>query len=170
MLFKYGFISLLLAAVCLLVIAGCKGSIQDTADDEISLVSVPSLIGLKSAEVDAIQVFFGDGTRLTLDKEEELDQIMQWVNSLQAYKIEGARGPGFLYAMDMVQGNQKLRLANEFEVEGQWYALSGPEQELLSRYLIEQGRAHNPELLPGITMETPEASGYNYMDYAQSVK
>ncbi|MGE7056126.1 hypothetical protein ACQKI4_26565, partial [Paenibacillus glucanolyticus] len=76
----------------------------------------------------------------------------------------------FLYAMDMVQGNQKLRLANEFEVEGQWYALSGPEQELLSRYLIEQGRVHNPELLPGITMETPEASGYNYMDYAQSVK
>lgn len=120
MLFKYGFISLLLAAACLLVIAGCKGSIQDTADDEISLVSVPSLIGLKSAEVDAIQVFFGDGTRLTLDKEEELDQIMQWVNSLQAYKIEEARGRGSCMPWTWCRGirNFDLPMNSRWRVSG----------------------------------------------------
>lgn len=156
MLIKHGFARLLLAVACLLVIAGCKGSIEDQAVGNSGLVPVTSLIGLKSAEVEAIEVFFGDGTRLTLEKDEELDRITQWVNSLQAYKIEGAGGPGFLYSMDMVQGNQKIRLANEFEVDGQWYALIGPEQEELSHYLIEQGRTHNPELLPGITTDPPE--------------
>ncbi|MGG4108680.1 MULTISPECIES: hypothetical protein [Paenibacillus] len=50
--------------------------------------------------------------------------------------------------MDM-DGEREVRLANEFEVDGQSYILAGPELSDLNTYMVELGRSHNPELLPG---------------------
>lgn len=48
-----------------------------------------------------------------------------------------------------MDGEREVRLANEFEVDGQSYILAGPELSDLNTYMVELGRSHNPELLPG---------------------
>ncbi|MGO4788397.1 hypothetical protein AB4124_13335 [Paenibacillus sp. 2KB_20] len=53
--------------------------------------------------------------------------------------------------MDM-DGEREVRLANEFMVDGQSYILAGPELSDLNTYMVELGRSHNPELLPGYTI------------------
>ncbi|WP_251035922.1 hypothetical protein [Paenibacillus sp. ISL-20] len=94
--------------------------------------------------------------RMVLDQEQDIEPVMERVDSLQAKRITGNENPGFLFFMDVVQGEQEVRVANEFEVDGQSYVLAGPELNDLNMYMVELGRSHNPELLPGYTINASE--------------
>ncbi|MFE0557916.1 hypothetical protein ACFW1P_18575 [Paenibacillus sp. NPDC058910] len=133
-------------------IVGCSGFGEDAGAEDHSLYSVKKLMKLDAAKVRAIQVVYGDGTRMVLDQEQDIEPIMKRVDTLQAKRIAGSNEPGFLFFIDVVQGEQEIRVASEFEVDGQSYILAGPELNELNTYMVELGRSHNPELLPGYTI------------------
>ncbi|MBY0165154.1 hypothetical protein H0178_56730 [Cytobacillus firmus] len=132
-------------------IAGCSGIYEETESADQRLYSVKKLMKLDAAKVKAIQVVYGDGTRMLLDEEQDIEPIMKRVDTLQAKRMAGNEEPGFLFFMDVVQGEQQIRVASEFEVDGESYILAGPELPELNAYMVELGRSHNPELLPGLS-------------------
>jgi hypothetical protein len=89
---------------------------------------------------------------MVLDQEQDIEPVMKRVDSLQAKRIKGDEEPGFLFFMDVAQDEQEVRVANEFEVDGQSYVLASPESNGLNTYMVELGRSHNPDLLPGYTI------------------
>ena len=111
---------------------------------------------LDAPKVKAIHVIYGDGTRMVLDQKQDIEPVMERVDSLQAKRITDNESPGFLFFMDVVQGEQEVRVANEFEVDGQSYVLAGPALNDLNTYMVELGRSHNPELPPGYTINDLE--------------
>ncbi|MEC0253765.1 hypothetical protein [Paenibacillus lautus] len=152
---KLAFI-MMVAIIVVLGLAGCSGFDEDAESADQSLYSVMTLMKLDAAKVRAIHVVYGDGTRMVLDQEQDIEPVMKRVDSLQAKRITGNEKPGFLFFMDVVQGEQEVRVANEFEVDGQSYVLAGPELNDLNSYMVELGRSHNPELLPGYTINDQE--------------
>jgi len=142
---------IMVGMLVVLGIAGCSGINEDSGSADQRLYSVKKLMKLDAAKVKAIQVVYGDGTRMVLDQEQDIEPIMKRVDTLQAKRMAGKEEPGFLFFMDVVQGEQQIRVASEFEVDGESYILTGPELPELNAYMVELGRSHNPELLPGLT-------------------
>ncbi|SEL26234.1 hypothetical protein SAMN04488688_103315 [Paenibacillus sp. cl141a] len=142
---------IMVGMLVVLGIAGCSGINEDSGSADQRLYSVKKLMKLDAAKVKAIQVVYGDGTRMVLDQEQDIEPIMKRVDTLQAKRMAGNEESGFLFFMDVVQGEQQIRVASEFQVDGESYILTGPELPELNAYMVELGRSHNPELLPGLT-------------------
>lgn len=146
---------MLVGMIAVLGIGGCSKSNDDAESLDQSLYSVKKLLKLDAAEVNSIQVVYGDGTRMVLDREQDIEPVIKRVEPIQAKRSTGDEEPsppGFLFYMDVMQGEQEVRVASEFEVDGQLYTMEGPELNELNRYMVELGRSHNPELLPGLTV------------------
>lgn len=142
-------IIMMVGIIVVLGMVGCSGFDEDAGSADESLYSVKKLMKLDAAKVKAIHVVYGDGTRMVLDQKQEIEPVMERVDNLQAKRITDNEKPGFLFFMDVMQGEQEVRVANEFEVDGQSYVLAGSELNDLNKYMVELGRSHNPELLPG---------------------
>lgn len=146
---------MLVGMIAVLGMGGCSKSNEDAESLDQSLYSVMELLKLEPAHVKSIQVVYGDGTRMVLDHEQDIEPVIERVEPIQAKRITGneePNPPGFLFYMNVLQGEQEIRVASEFEVNGQSYVMEGPELNELNRYMVELGRSHNPELLPGLTV------------------
>lgn len=152
---KLAFI-LMVGIIVVLGMVGCSGFDEDAGSEDEGLYSVKKLMKLDAAKVKAIHLVYGDGTRMVLDQKQDIEPVMERVDSLQAKRITGNDKPGFLFFMDVVQGEQDVRVTNEFEVDGHSYVLAGPGLNALNTYMVELGRSHNPELLPGYTINDSE--------------
>ncbi|KOP66058.1 hypothetical protein AMS62_13020 [Bacillus sp. FJAT-18019] len=146
---------MLVGMMAVLGMGGCSETKEDARSSDQSLYSVQKLLQLDAAKVGSIQVVYGDGTRMVLDRKQDIEPVIERVEPIQAKRSTGREEPsppGFLYYMDVMQGEQKVRVASEFEVNGQLYTMEGPELNELNNYMIKLGRSHNPELLPGYTI------------------
>ncbi|KOR76154.1 hypothetical protein [Paenibacillus solani] len=146
---------MLVGMMAVLGMGGCSETNEDATSLDQSLYSVKELLQLDAAKVKSIQVVYGDGTRMVLDSKQDIEPIIKRVEPVQAKRMTGNEEPGqpgFLFYMDVMQGEQEIRVASEFEVNRQSYTMEGPELNELNRYMVELGRSHNPELLPGYTI------------------
>jgi len=146
---------MLVGMIAMLGMSGCSKSIEDAESLDQSLYSIKELLKLEPPEVKSIQVVYGDGTRMVLDRKEDIEPVIERVEPIQAKRITGneePNPPGFLFYMNVMQGEQVVRVVSEFKVDGQSYVMEGPELNELNDYMVKLGRAHNPELLPGYTI------------------
>lgn len=146
---------MLVGMIAVLGMSGCSKSNKDAESLDQSLYSVKELLKLDPPEVKSIQVIYGDGTRMILDHKNDIEPVIERLEPIQAKRSAGREEPsppGFLFFMNVVQGEQAVRVASEFKVDGQSYVMEGPELNELNDYMVKIGRAHNPELLPGYTI------------------
>lgn len=145
-------LNILILAVSLIfmITTGCSKANSKQIEPEASITSLTDEIGTDFKTINKIEVLYGDGSKITIDNEEDLSMIAEKLRLIQMKEISSVMGPGYLYILEIHQGDNIFKISNTITIDDKPYKPVGNEIQELNKVIIDLGRKQFPELLAGI--------------------
>ncbi|TDL47941.1 hypothetical protein E2R60_27985 [Paenibacillus dendritiformis] len=136
-----------------LLMAGCGSETGDR--DRTAYIPLTEALGSELLHVDAITVHYGDGNRLSVTDPVEIQEIVSLLKEITLRTSTGT-GVGFLYRLELTEGETTVRYASDGMVNGTAYETAHEADDAartLNKTIRELGRARIPGLFPGVEEE-----------------
>ncbi|WP_054954784.1 hypothetical protein [Paenibacillus dakarensis] len=142
--------SMALISLILLILVGCSDQ-SEQVDLDQGVMPLTDLMGTDFENISKIDVTYGDGNKLVIDKMNEIDQIADKLRQMSAEQAS-LPGPGYLYFLDIYQEDKVFRIGDTITLDKRTFKLVGREVDELNKKMVEMGRKKFPDLLPGIDL------------------
>lgn len=129
--------------------AGCGSE----TGDRTAYIPLTEALGSELLHVDAITVHYLDGNRLSVTDPVEIQEIVSLLKEI-TLRTSTETGVGFLYRLELTEGETTVRYASDGMVNGTAYETAheaGDAARTLNKTIVELARI--PGLLPGVEVE-----------------
>lgn len=128
-------------------ITGCDNQKNDEMKGKV--MSLTDVLKSDLLHVNEIDVQFGDGNELSITDSKTIQDIVSRIRNVMVRETERT-GVGYLYVMDLKDGNQTYQLDSNLTVEGKSYESTDDHAKELNDFILKVGRDNIPGLLSGV--------------------